>query len=195
MKFVLLNGPPRSGKTTAAKMLQTILGEDRCDVIGYSYHLKRMVHAIYGLPPDTDPDAFDAVKDTSNPIFFGMSPRQAYIMWSEKAAKVFHGDDFFGKMLLRAAEATGKEFFMVPDSGFRKEAEVLIDAVDPKNILLVHLRRHGCTFEGDSRNFIKLKDLGVLEWEVWNTNEHPQHMIAGIKDGMGWAFGREIFDA
>lgn len=25
--------------------------------------------------------------------------------------------------------------------------------------------------------------------------KEENHMIAGIKDGMGWAFGREIFDA
>lgn len=194
MRVILLNGPPRSGKSTLAKELQTYFGEDRCAIIGFSYHLKRMVHAIYGLPGDTDVEVFDSIKDTSSPIFLGLSPRQAYIMWSEKAAKMFHGKDFFGRMFLRAAEANGHELIIVPDSGFREEAISVAERVGPDNVYLVHLNRRGTTFENDSRNFIDLADVNVFTWQAWNCEDHIEMPLCEILDGARWAFGNDFVD-
>lgn len=188
MKIILLNGPPRSGKNTCAALLQNHLGADQCAVIAFAEHLKRMTHSIYGLPPETDPEAFDAVKDTSNPLFFGLSPRQAYIWWSEKGAKVAHGKEFFAKMWLRRAQAAKTDYVVVPDSGFREEAEFVVNEFDAKNVLLVHLHRTGTSFEGDSRSRVDLSDLNVLTWQVYNTAERPDNMLWGVLDGMRWAF-------
>jgi hypothetical protein len=189
MKFVLLNGPPRSGKSTLAHMLKDHIGPDRCAVIGFSTHLKRMVHGIYGLAHDLDPEFFDAVKGEPQEAFLGLTPRQAYIWWSENGAKKCHDKRFFGQMFLRAAEASGKEFIVVPDSGFREEAEVVVDAVGPENVLLVQLTRANTSFDGDSRSYIDLRDLGVLLWHSLNPKDQQDLMLEFTLRGIDAAFG------
>lgn len=194
MKVILLNGPPRSGKSTIALELQKFFGEDRCGIIGFSHHLKKMVHKIYGLPDSTPVEAFDSVKDTSSPIFLGMSPRQAYIMWSEKAAKVFHGNTFFGRMFMRAAEADGRKLIIVSDSGFREEAEVVVERLGAENVYLVHLQRRGTTFDNDSRSYINLDHLSVFRWTAWNPESHIRMARDEILTGARWAFGNDFVD-
>ena len=58
---------------------------------------------------------------------------------------------------------------MVPDSGFREEAEVLVRKTGPENVLLKSLHRPGHGFEGDSRGYVDLSDLGVERYDIWAT--------------------------
>ena len=139
MRVILLNGPARSGKSTAASILHRIIPDSA--VIGFSFHLKRMVHGIYlGRPGwDMEPDAFDAVKGEPQPLLDGMSWRQAYIHYSEKVIKPLHGEHWFGCQFLRAAKASGAEKVIVPDSGFVEEADVVAEAVGPANVRLIRM--------------------------------------------------------
>ena len=123
--IILLNGPPSSGKSTAARHLQQVLGP--VDVIGFSWHLKRMVHGVYlgRAGWDLDPDHFNAVKELPQDILDGRSWRQMYIHYSEKVIKPMHGDRWFGDMFVKSARASAHPVIAVPDSGFVSEAEAV----------------------------------------------------------------------
>jgi hypothetical protein len=176
MKTILLNGPPRSGKNTAANMLADVLTNSA--IIGFSHHLKRMTHGVYfGRDGwEMDPDAFDGCKDVPQPMLSGMSWRQAYIFYSEKVIKPLHGKEWFGSQFVKAAQASGADIVVVPDSGFVQEAERTVREFGAANVRLCRLYKDGCSFAGDSRGYISLKHLGVVEHEINNVHGAPQIM-------------------
>lgn len=176
MKVILLNGPPRAGKSTAANMLARELPGSA--IIGFSHHLKRMTHGVYlgragwGM----DPDAFDASKSEPLAMLSGKSWRQIYIHYSEQVIKPLHGKEWFGDQFLKAARESGADTVIVPDSGFVQEAERVVREVGAQNVRLVRLYKDGCSFLGDSRDYISLKHLGVVENEITNVHGQPQIM-------------------
>lgn len=190
MKIVLLNGPPRSGKSTCAHLLQNHFGADRCAVIGFTLHLKNMVHAIYGLPRDTDAEAFDGIKDTSNPQFLGLSPRQAYILWTEKLKEI-HGKDFFGRMFLRAAEQQRCDIVIVPDAGYLDEPAAVAERIGEENMILARIDRAGTSFNNDNRSRLDLSHIGVADVDVFNVPYDELHMVRGVLSAIRKTFGEE----
>lgn len=145
-------------------------------IIGFSHHLKIMTHVIYmgaaGL--SLDPDHYDAVKGEPNDDFDGLTPRQAYIHYSENVIKPLHGKEWFGEKFIQAAKNSGSYLIVVPDSGFREEAERCVREVGSNNVLLIRIHKDGCTYDGDSRSYISLGDLGVREHDVLNVHGKPQ---------------------
>lgn len=160
MRFVLINGPKRSGKDTAAKALVA----SRNDVvrIGFADHLKNATHAAYGMP-EVQFDRFEAVKDSPREEFFGLTPRAAYIAHSEQYMKPLHGKDVFGRIFMRAANFARAPVIAVPDSGFASEVEPLIEAVGREQILLLRIHREGHDFTGDSRSYIDLPGVTTID--------------------------------
>lgn len=175
MKIILLNGPPRVGKNTAAQMLEREILDSA--IIGFSHHLKRMTHGVYlgRVGWDMDPDAFDGCKSEPQAMLGGRSWRQIYIHYSEQVIKPLHGKEWFGEQFLSAARVSGATTIIVPDSGFVQEAERVVREVGAPNVRLVRLYKDGCSFAGDSRDYISLKHLGVVENEV--TNVHGQQQV------------------
>ena len=174
-KIILVNGPPRAGKDTAyeavpnsvrTKFAQAVKeGTHRC--FGLDLHL-------YGM------DYFEDCKDEPHEFFFGKTPREAYIAYSEMFMKPFTGDkQVFGKLLARWIEDIYDKWtdfnlpilpFIVTDSGFRDEAVALVEAFGADNIKLIRVHRKGCNFDNDSRDYISLADLGVEEEDIVNDN-------------------------
>jgi hypothetical protein len=170
--YVLLNGPKRSGKSTIADAILNARSIDTSiSIIGFSFHLKRFVHGIYfGMHGFRfDPDHFDNVKEEPQEILDGMSWRQAYIHYSENVIKPLHGKEWFGRMLIQQARIDGSGMVVVPDSGFAEEAEAITRQTSAANVLLIRLHRPGHGFEGDSRGYIDLADIGVKSHDVWET--------------------------
>lgn len=167
-RYVLINGPKRSGKSSCAAAVQNSRINASISVIGFSYHLKRFVHGIYlgrtgfGL----DPDHFDAVKEQPQELLGGMSWRKAYIHYSERVMKPLHGPRWFGEQVVRAATEEASDIVIVPDSGFRDEVDVLIDSAGANNVLLIRLHREGYGFAGDSRGYVSLLDRGIETHDV-----------------------------
>lgn len=167
-KVVFFNGPPRSGKDTAANALHRVLPRSR--VMKFAGILKRSVHMDFGLPPELPDDAFEPCKDEPHPAFFGKTPRQAYIEKSEKRQKPYLGFDIYGRTLLRRmwrAYQEGVRTFLLSDSGFILEALPVTEVVDRQNCLLVriHADKRGCSFENDSRNYIHLNEVTTIDVE------------------------------
>jgi hypothetical protein len=195
-KIIAINGAPRSGKDTAARIirnfarkraLQPLLSlglattpsiviqeiNSMVRVCGMSYALKEITHAMYGVAAAHG--AFEHCKDEPSPVFAGMSPRQAYIFVSEKLMKPTMGDDVFGRIFVRrnsvVAQSTTQErpgLIIVPDAGFAGEWGPVVDHYGPANMLLlrIHAEGRGVTFKGDSRSYIDLPD--VLASDVHN---------------------------
>jgi energy-coupling factor transporter ATP-binding protein EcfA2 len=177
MKIILINGPPRAGKSTLAKMLHKL--EPHSQVLGFSYHLKRMVHGIYfgRAGWDMDPDCFDDVKTIPQDMLDGKTWREMYIFYSEKVIKPLHGKEWFGTKFV---EACKMPFVFVPDSGFVEEAERVMRYFGPDNLTLVRLYREGATFAGDSRSYIELP--GVFTTECMNVSGRVDHLEGFAKE-------------
>lgn len=171
MKIILVNGPPGSGKDTAA---QAVKGCIRCK---FAKFVKEGTHVSFGLDLSTYPmDAFETVKDQPNPLFYGKTPREAYMAHSQIFMKPFTGDlSIFGRLMARwikqrmvLGDCLNRPF-VITDSGFKEEAEVLVDIFRPESIKLIRVHREGCTFKGDSRGYINLDNRGVCSTDIFNT--------------------------
>jgi hypothetical protein len=163
---VLLNGPPRSGKDTAARIIiKDMPGTVRH---GFADPLKNATHALYCRACASD--AYEDVKDTPHADFLGLSPRQAYIEMSERMVKPVRGKAFFGSVMVRQVErarAAGARMVVIPDSGFASELAPIIAAVGPASVLLLRMHRPGATFAGDSRSYVEAP-AGVRSFEIFN---------------------------
>lgn len=179
IKVVLLNGPSGSGKTTLGRGVAELMGAKNATAFGFADDLKRAVHCVHGLF-DTPFDQFENCKNTPMEEFYGKTPRQAYIDFSESYMKLMYGKDIFARMCARKIDNLYDKlnwgadsimevdhFFIMTDCGFDSEAEHLIRYFGKDNIFLIRLARPGRTFVGDSRNYIFTKDCA----SIWFQND------------------------
>jgi len=168
IKIILLNGPGRSGKDTAANFLEE--NYNSSDYVGYLAHkikfaspLKNATHKLFGL--DVEEDHFEDTKEEPMDCFNGMSPRQAYIH-VDKILKGMFGEAYLGTIMVNRmdlfCEGTRHNVFFVSDCGFVREADPLIESFGKENLLLVRLYRDGYTFKGDSRDYIMLDGVKMV---------------------------------
>lgn len=191
---ILFNGPPRCGKDTAAKHIH--LNTQRSRVMKFAGMLKRSTHMDFGLPTELPDDAFETCKDEPNPAFFGQTPRQAYIDKSEKRQKPFLGEDIYGRVLLRRmwrAYQEGVRVFLISDSGFEAEAKAIMKVINHSQFMLVriHADGRGCTFKGDSRDFIHLP--GVHTVNLVNDDDmdaFKSEVLQVVTDFINWGDGQ-----
>ena len=190
-QIIFLNGPPHSGKDTAAVFIYEVIEHARMAKL--SACLKDSVRVLFGLPIHQMLylDHCDN-KDQPRPEFRGMSWREVLI-WLAEDTKARFGQDFFGVRLARKlAEATGCEITAISDSGFKVEAEPIIEQFGAENCHLWHIHRPGCSFYGDSRGYWTHKKLEP----VFIDNRHDLAMykvqvvsrvnrILGIKKEVG----------
>lgn len=163
-KYILLNGPPRAGKDTAAKMILGMLRE--VGHTAYEDKLSAPIKQAFAATVDADINEFvvggyEEFKERVIPIF-GVSFRQWQIDFSEKFMKPLYGTNIFSKLLLE--RATGEDFCVVSDCGFQKEADYLSQH-SPCYVINIH--RQGATFEGDSREWVSAS-RAELEFNVKN---------------------------
>lgn len=157
--ILLLNAPAQSGKDTVASILET----------GYGFRPNSFKNPLFYLFCHTagfDYEEFmdlystDGWKDTPNEKLNGKTPRDLMIHISENYIKPFFGDTYFGEALANQIESyelahgDNVEYsWVIPDSGFNDEAQVLIDKFKDR-VICVQFTRNGKTFEGDSRNWV-----------------------------------------
>ena len=170
-KIILLNGPPRSGKDTMAELIAT--QKYFCKVEKFAKPIKLAVAAIF-FGGDYERFAFfdtAEMKDVPHEVFLGKTCREVQIAVSESFLKPFYQDKHvFGKLLVSRLTQGGPPTVLVSDSGFREEAEELVNKFGADKIKLVRIKREGYTYAGDSRSYIDLSDLGVDTLEVENVD-------------------------
>jgi hypothetical protein len=166
-KVFLINGPPNSGKDTAAvicsnfvngKFSKTQLPMLRPVHMKFASPLKAAAHALYGIPMSCEyyeKEFGNEWKDEPQVEFYGQTPRSEYIALSEEYAKKRHGQEVFGKVAARRiALEKQANVFLFSDSGFALEAIPIIKLVGVKNVHIIELTRSGCDFSSDSRGYI-----------------------------------------
>jgi hypothetical protein len=188
--IVLFNGPPRSGKDTAAGLVRAAFIREAVS-LKFALPLKYLTASFAEFMGDKHENVLSdepGVKERANKFLLGLSPRQFQIMVSEDWMKPKFGDDVFGKIAIQQVKLYHdwpSRIFLFSDSGFRSEAVALVEEFGPENILLIRLHRIGCDFTIDSRSYIELADLGVTEVDVTNdaTKGHLQTtLITTIKN-------------
>ncbi len=188
-KIFLLNSPPRGGKDTSAEFLA---GHYKGNVRKFAEPIKKAVTAVYHGGDRAEFNKYDTpkLKDLPQDVYFGKSCRECQIGVSEGWLKAFHNDQgVFGKILFQqiireqvSNVVPEAPLYFISDSGFRKEAEVLVDMFGAENIFLFRIFRDGYTFAGDSRSYIMLKDVGVREFDVQNVEDNPDIMFGAMKN-------------
>ena len=145
---IFLNGPPRSGKDTLAEKIVALL-PNSVKHVKFANEVKVGTHLKWNVPL-LEPNSYENVKDIPLEIFGGMSPREAYIQYSEEEMKPKYGNDIFGKKLYEEIDRSKETIFVVSDSGFEEEALPIMENFD---CTLVKIIRSGTSFEKDSRSY------------------------------------------
>lgn len=152
-----LNGPPYCGKDTVADALLELLSG---------------IYVKYKMTTPMD-KAIQAKMGWSDSVFkmwreekkeepipgLGISMRKYLQTISEKWWKPTFGEDIFGKIAL--GHLAGWE--IISDCGF--ECEQIPIAKGFPNHLLVRIHRDGCTFEGDTREYIDNPEIRSIDFE------------------------------
>lgn len=157
IRILLLNGPPRSGKDAIGHALAQRIRGSR--IVKMAEYLKLATHRLYDCVSEACEDAafYELVKDQPLDVFFGLTPRQAYIHVSESYFKPIHGSAFFGDRLVETIKGlweSDARTFIVTDCGFKEEVVPLIYAFKPSSISILQLRRKGTSFSSDSRGYL-----------------------------------------
>jgi hypothetical protein len=174
-KYIILNGAPKSGKDTIGQALHFQL-RPHYQVIRrkLAEPIKRAVGAFLGLTTVEADHYFEnpVVKDHPSKRFFGTTPRQVLISFSEDWVKPNYGKQAFGEIMLeRTKDLEG--VVVITDCGFTEEIEVF----DPTEAVVVRLHRDGCSFQNDSRSLVYPKDF--LSFDVYNDRE-PEYVAEEI---------------
>jgi hypothetical protein len=146
MNIIILNGPPRSGKDTVARILREQ---------GYNFlHVKfadRLRAAACGLL-NVKPLEFEAAKAQDPRI------RKTMITMSEEVVKPLFGDAFFAEVAAQRVQQSQARRVLVSDGGFQSEVDHFISSLAqdgfPVTYQVWNLHRRGCSFGDDSREYV-----------------------------------------
>ena len=160
----LISGLPRTGKNRAGVFLATHFNGDH---FALSDILKTETHKHYGLAEDLSIFHFESTKDVPNDVFEGLTPREAYINFSEKIIKPKLGKSYLGERVLPRVirNKRNKTPSIISGVGFIAEVRPLIESVGPAQTIHITIIRKDAPFAilQDSRQKLQLNDIGVAE--------------------------------
>lgn len=183
-KVIILNGPPRSGKDT----IGTFAADD------WGFATLAFKEPMYRIAADTVGMSYedfmfnyetDGWKDTKVKGWGGKSVRDLMIAISETYIKPFFGEDYFGRKVAEKMEKMSPyvAHYIMTDGGFFAEVDALVKAgID---VYVVHMFRDGCTFEGDSRDYIDHPEVTTLMLENNGTIEEALEELTRMLSAYG----------
>lgn len=162
MHITIFNGPPGSGKDSAADHLVKQWGYHKLEMKGA---LRKLAHKIASLTiPEEDAKKlceqleFDRErKSTEKRPEFGDRTWREFLIWlSEDVCKPIFGADIFSLAAVKAIYDCGAREIVFSDCGFQVEVDTIYRSL-PKGVTidLVHLHREGANFSEDSRGYVR----------------------------------------
>lgn len=173
-KVVVFNVPPGSGKDEACKDLCLSMLPDssgkylKVNHKEFKSKLFSITREIFSVSKDEwDEHYTRELKEIPWNKLNGLSPRQALIFVSEDIIKPNFSKLYFGESL---AKSLDEGVNVISDGGFDDEMIPIIQAVGKENILIIKIKRDGCSFEGDSRSYLNTDKLGIMETWIDNND-------------------------
>lgn len=176
LKIIIFNSPPRTGKDEA---VDHILNQSNTSDSFYSVHKRQfkdclfnLTSALYGITVEEFLENYNDAHEESKTGWnkdlnqfkieskyktLSLSQRTSLIHTSENIIKPIFGKQAFGSALVQSLPENG--LVLISDGGFPEEIEPLIDHVSAENILIVQIERDGCTYDGDSRNYLNMSNI------------------------------------
>lgn len=181
MRIVIFNGPPRSGKSSGARVLARALQQQGFTVRNDSFAAP-MKHYIAVLLGER---YADMDKSVPRPELNGYTIREFLISESEDHMKPRYGIDVFARLLAKRLYdviQTGVDWVVIDDCGFQPEVDTVVERLPMAHTTLIQVYRRGRTYDGDSRNYvtaphmIRLHNDGTInEW-----HRLVKHAIMGL---------------
>ena len=163
-RVILLNGPPRSGKDTAARTFCRSLGgmfaHDKL-----SLPIKRAFAGLMNVTVHDDLNVYpyEDMKEQVIPVL-GVSYRQWQIDFAEKLMRPTYGRDVFIRLLMErlAPYRTIRSVtnVIVSDCGIQLEVDLLEKS--GFDVRVIQLHRDGCSYAGDSRGYVTSKRMTII---------------------------------
>ena len=167
---IMFNAPPRAGKDTACEILMRKFPES----VKYEYfkeYLYKESAKVLGLDfnfwasvcQDGDLKDKPMLRFQSGQNEGSLTPRDILINVAENILKPKHGKDCIANATAHKIAKTIQQFkaekgynpiIVVPDLGFPYEADAVRTIIPSAEVAVVHIKREGYTFEGDSRNYV-----------------------------------------
>ena len=181
-KYIVLNGPPMSGKSTIARELSQYMNERHIETVSDSFAapMKHYISTALGMQYASMP------KDAPRAELSGYSVREFLIDLSENYIKPRYGDGVYGRWLSHRIGRIqpSPSFVICDDGGFTDE----VDALGAGKAIIVRVNRPGKDFSNDSRSYLDNPhytfdndgDMAVL-WT--KTRALALHIIAGHVHG------------
>lgn len=171
-KIMILNGPPRCGKDTAANAVEDYFGDDVCKHLKLSQPLKDIAQAVLGYDEQTLEDNKDKVLTDNNTSY-----RDAQIHTFSQLCPVF-GDDWLGKHLINRIVKMDQPYFVLSDGGRTDDLLPLLRQFHPDDLMIVQIMREGCNFVGDVRSYIASPNVRTRPTINNDINVFKAEMIA-----------------
>jgi len=180
MKVLFLNGASNSGKDTIANIFYRY-GKPNIELMKFASPIADALMGMFQIHPSIWNVMYQRnSKDRPNRRLEGMSPREAMIWLSEEIIKPKFGKEFFGRTAAKNIldmdfEQRDNKLFIFSDSGFSYEIKTLIEElkIPQEDVWLATIYREGCSFNGDSRNYVNPDDCGILRdnWYIIENND------------------------
>ena len=196
MHVFILNGPKFTGKDTITKLLLKLFPNAihaRMKDILYSQSYENWRIERRDMSFDewvalcNDPNLKDVpVSWLGSHDVPTRSPREALIYISEEVIKARHGETGVSKRtveILKHMYPDYKDRIVVfSDGGFNVEIENILAEFDIKrsNMTIIRIDRKGCTYKGDSREYIRNPDY------MYTNNRTPIDLLGKVKQDIAY---------
>lgn len=168
MYIVGFNGPPQSGKDTMADMLADHMDMQGVKLpiiqVSLSEPLRRIAYAMTGTQGELVGPDYEAFKNTQFDEFGWKTGRQLMIDVSESFLKPVYGKAIMANLLIQKLVALNFHgIVLIRDTGFQVELDTLAQVYGASKIYAARIHRSGCSFDGDSREWVQADRDGDYE--------------------------------